>query len=172
MVRRILLLAGSLAVLASGARADTTGGAMKSFGLVGAWSTDCAGDFRAVYDIPWFGQPTLKITFRDKEQAVYEIQSATQITDEKIKLSWLVTMRFGGSKPNLVAAAGEKYEAIYQKVGSKYNALMTKQMDGAKIFALDGFLYEPVTEDRGETVVGWKRSAKQTPLFEKCLNQP
>jgi hypothetical protein len=159
-----LVVGIALCAMAGAARAESTAEAMKTFGLVGTWSLDCAGGFRIAYSIPSIGQPTITGRIRNYETDG-EIIEATRLTAEKLRVISVVKKAPAVS----VQQTGETWEAIYLKQGSKFRALLSRQMNGTKISAMDGIVYK--AEKKNSVPTGrWLPTGQETGLFEKCSN--
>jgi hypothetical protein len=98
--------------------AESTGQAIRTFGLVGAWSPDCSADpgggIRFIYDAPDAGGPTMQ--FRAMGHAMnFDILSAA-IAQEQLRMQY----RMAASERNMPTAGpftGRPFEATLTKAG-------------------------------------------------------
>ena len=146
-----VMLTALLALVTSGGSAESTAEAVKTFGLIGTWSTDCAEELqsvgeRVVFDSSWLGVVTAT-RVPPSGRNVSEVQSAIRVTETKIKITVL-----SGQKSD---------ESVIGKVGTKLK-LIERRTDGI-IVARDGFFYQMVD---GKPI----KLDTQTPTFERCLN--
>src|SRR5438132_9243 len=91
--RVIAGIVGAVLLLgAPGATAESTAEAMKTFGLIGAWSPDCAADpgrgARLLFSSPAVGTPVMTEQSPGGGGAVpvsiqFEIRAATRVTEDK-----------------------------------------------------------------------------------------
>ena len=84
------------------ARAESTSQALETFGLTGTWSQDCAGDKRTIIVTSFWGSPIATLTSgnNDALKSVFEIKSATRVTDEKIKIVYIAKIIPATSREN------------------------------------------------------------------------
>jgi hypothetical protein len=139
----LIALSSMFAVYSTFALSDDAGSAMKDFGLVGTWSFDCAKDpvkdayaTRDTYSVPrLFGKPTMVMTFVQKSGDLtvrtYEIESATRITEEKIRIEvTLIKTEHSISQANDSApSSGGSVQFLLQKVGSRLMLLESRAGD-------------------------------------------
>jgi|SRR5581483_9121475 len=90
LVFTILLVSGA-------ARGESASDALKSFGLIGTWSPDCAKDptkepgMRVTYRVPLVGPPTETVVWHAPniiaEEVKWEVKSAVRITEDKLRVT-------------------------------------------------------------------------------------
>jgi hypothetical protein len=161
------------------ATAESTAEAIRAFGLVGTWSWDCARSDRdrMTFATPLFGASTITSGKKGHQDEVIEISEAVRVTDDKIKLTFLVKKIVGNPDPDpwLDANPGESWELVFAKYGNKIKWILQAQKDGPKIRVLDGFYAVPDVPDGQGTrearkPLAWKKGKDSTELYEKCLN--
>jgi hypothetical protein len=161
--------------------------AIRAFGLVGTWSTDCAKTpiatcnnkdgcgGRTTFEAPASAPPIIWNVVGTQTPGVGRVfettvQSATRIAADKIKL---VTTQQQPSGVTLVwwRQPGERWEVVLVKAGDKYRTYSAQREDGNKISAKDGFMVMPPSDTKyNEMPTNWIRGDKQTPSLEKCTN--
>ena len=167
--------------------AESTGEAIKAFGLLGSWSIDCSKaptqtcvpqvgcGARTIYELSPSGPPKMRNlvgTLVPGQGMSFEtiVESAERIGDDKIKLVSVqqdVPGQF--SKVMWLRQPGERWETVLLKVGEKYRWFSHQRQDGAKIQAKDGFEVRPPPATRYDEIpTQWVTSDKPTPLFERC----
>jgi hypothetical protein len=174
------------------AAAESAGEAIKAFGLVGSWSTDCAREPMAVcekdkgcgnrtiyQEPPLSGPPMIKSlvgggtpdTGRTFQTV---IESAVRIADDKIKiLSIQQGMPSDISRLAWLRQPGDRWQTVLMKEGNdKYRIVSAQSEDGRKISAKDGFMYMPPPGTKFDEIpANFLRSERQVPAFERCLNE-
>jgi hypothetical protein len=166
---------------------ESAGDAIRAFGLVGTWSTDCAKTpiatcntkdgcgGRTTFEAPASGPPIIWNvvgTLTPGLGRVFEttIDSATRIADDKIKL---MTTQQQSSGVTLAwwRQPGERWEIVLIKAGNKYRTYAAQRDDGKKIAAEDGFMVMPPSDTKyNEMPTNWLRGDKETASLEKCTN--
>jgi hypothetical protein len=161
--------------------------AIRAFGLVGTWSTDCSKTpiaacntkdgcgSRTTYEAPASRPPIIwnvAGTPTTGQGRVFEttIDSAIRIGDDKIKL---ITTQQQPSGVTLVwwRQPGERWEVVLIKVGNKYRTYSAQREDGMKVAAKEGFIVMPPSDTKyNEMPTTWVRGDKETPSLEKCTN--
>jgi hypothetical protein len=167
--------------------AESAAEAIKAFGLVGTWSTDCAKDpiatcsretgcgNRTTYELPPSGPPMIRNVVGTVVAGVgksfeTKIETATLIADDKIQI---VSVHQGVpgeiNKLAWLRQPGERWQTVLVKVGSKYRILSAQSDEAKKIYARDGFFYlAPPDTKWNEIPTNWVRGGRETPPFEKC----
>jgi hypothetical protein len=106
---------------------------MKAFGLVGRWSTDCAGDSRRIWAMPLMGNSTvIDISYGDNGFAARQtwiVLSAVRVTEEKIKVTtkWVrLEEKWGDEewKDNDRFTKNSTNIAVYEKTGNKIHLVL------------------------------------------------
>jgi hypothetical protein len=161
--------------------------AIRAFGLVGTWSTDCSKTpiatcntkdgcgSRTTYEAPASGPPIIwnvAGTPTTGQGRVFEttIDSATRIADDKIKL---ITTQQQPSGVTLVwwRQPGERWEVVLVKAGNKYRTYSAQREDGMKVAAKEGFMVMPPSDTKyNEMPTTWIRDNRETALFQKCTD--
>jgi hypothetical protein len=181
-----LLLACLLAGQAAGGESPAE--AMKAFGLLGSWSLNCSIPMTAcdkkgcgtryIYEVWPSGQPrsrnvTGSTALGRGTSVEAEIQAATRIADDKIKIISTQLQPYGMTMPTLpwLRQPGERWEVVLIKSGNKYRALSARREDGGKIAAEDGFAVRPPPDTKADQLpTSWIRSTQETPWIEKCMD--
>jgi hypothetical protein len=155
--------------------AESPADALKVFGLIGTWSTDCAKDLsevgaiRRIYESPIFAMPSTTViqnwgNFTTTRQ--FAIISATQVTEEKIKIiaNWVSGKKVvpGGRSEDESIPSGIHIVRVVLKVANKIRDV--DHFFGEAIYAKGGHSYVPY-QDNGKTM--WRDSGSETPLAEK-----
>ena len=102
-----------------------------------------------------------------------EIQAATRIADDKIKIISTQLQPSGMTTPTVawLRQPGERWEVVLIKSGNKYRALSARREDGGKIAAEDGFAVRPPPDTKIDQLpTSWIRTTQETPWFEKCMD--
>lgn len=153
-----------LAMAGNGVSAESAKDALEVFGLVGTWSADCSKDLtkeagsRKIYDVPAVGAPgfseIIRLNTGVTSKFKGEIQEATRITEDKIRLIYKgseITFS-NGAKPG--ASEFDPVQTILEKVGQKVRVLDWRHADGSQTLIENGMI-----------------SAKYPVLLiEKCLD--
>ena len=166
-MRRLAVAVGVAACLAAGlAAAQSASEAFEAFGLVGTWSPDCSGPIRVIYATQPDGLATARVMIKQTEIAASDIQSVVQLEAAQIK--WTSIMRVWSlpDQPHRpwMPEAGEIWETVIEKLGSKIRPLQSIRQDGQKILVKDGLIY-----DSDESVIGgWRNTQKATVPLERC----
>lgn len=151
--------------------AESTAEALRKFGLVGTWSTDCgkSGDMegyvRKTYTVPAFGAATViaisGLPGSGSVKTVAEIESAIRVTDDKIKITSKITSQTYThvDTPTTNMNIGTIFESVFSNIGNKIRTVDDRAIDshtgGTKlIFVLDGI----------------EHSGRASPEWERCLN--
>jgi hypothetical protein len=127
---KLWIVAGfSVVLTATPGHAESTGDAMRRFGISGSLSGDCAGPLRLRYSIPSFGTPTITRSWDGAVDLLYEVQKVVRISKEEAK-----TLRFDKKTrtPRLMKGLpqpGEVWEIVYVKIGNKFRTFSNKQKD-------------------------------------------
>ncbi|MBR0778670.1 hypothetical protein JQ625_27900 [Bradyrhizobium diazoefficiens] len=154
-----------LGLMCTPASADTIRGALNDFGLIGSWSPDCGKDVekeaasRFIYAVPLVDAATLtaKNRFANNRTTFskFEIESATRLTDQKIRLAINpVEVKVDSVDKPREGIFGSRFIVTLEKVGSKIRTIEYRSPDG-----------EFVTVEDGQF-----KNGTSTPLLEKCLN--
>lgn len=158
------IAAGALLWLrASPAIADDPATVLRSFGLVGDWSVDCATDprhefgERSSYSAPPAGAPEYTFLAHGQFGLMAEqmrVVSATLVGADAIKLT-LVPLRMKWSDPRRATPMDRRArQVVLKKFGGKLRVIDSRTTDGSQISVADG-----------------RSPANQpTPLVEKCAN--
>jgi hypothetical protein len=162
----VTILASTLFTIPSGA--ESTAEAMKNFGLIGTWSTDCAKDpakdgERTTWDVPIFGVATE--TFANPSFVfTHEIKSAVRVTDEKLKYVEVLVKILEKEKPrDLLPGQTMPVELVIIKLGNKFREIDNHRVDGSIIWVKDGFrVYQNPQSKQWEP-------GEETKAIEKCL---
>jgi hypothetical protein len=186
------LAAGLIAAWVSAGQAageESAAAAIKAFGLLGTWSTDCARDpfaacerttgcgGRTTYEVSPSGQPVIKYivgTFVAGQPRTFEttIEQATRIADDKLAIT-SIQRTDSGVTVMWWRQPGEVWETVLLKAGDKFRTFSAQREDGKKISAEAGFeVRPPPPPPPGKMYdtlpTSWVRMQQQTPLFEKC----
>jgi hypothetical protein len=132
---------------------------------------------RITFAVPTFGKPTETINTNLTQVApipnssTRQFESATRITAEKIKLTYIVQAQAEVlRKFAYLPQDGESWQLVLEKVGGKIKPFSTQRGDGRKISVKDGFIYEhPTTVKIGETQPDYVNTGRPAALLEKCL---
>jgi hypothetical protein len=161
-------------VCANNTKAESASAALKTFGLIGAWSDNCANTVGATgtytFSTTFFGEPSIATTSRMPDGVVtkgeYKIISATRVTDEKIKIEVELTVingePFKSGDNNPLAHHNE----VFIKIGNKIRVFDISSVDGKPGFVIAG-RFQTFAVNNGK--IQWQ-DAGYTPLLEKCLN--
>jgi hypothetical protein len=131
-------------ILAPPAFAENTADALKTFGLIGTWSRDCAKDptkdgERSTYAVPLFGAPTITV-IRPHHLIEHEIRSAVRATEDKIKVVDVITKTTtDGQNQDLLPAQVIPIETVIIKTNNKIRLVDSARIDGSAIWYKDGF---------------------------------
>lgn len=173
---KLLVLLLALLFITSAANAGS-GDAMKSFGLVGQWSTDCLldpqkGGTRTTFNIPLLGSPRITLISSFKRDGLWivrnvkeDIIEAVTITDDKIKITHTVNYSDSSARSAPPIKFDDRW-TVYLKVGNKIRVAASQSVDGKKIFVSDGHIYTVRPPDLEHMV----DSGVESPILEKCLN--
>jgi hypothetical protein len=168
---------------------ESAGEAIRAFGLIGTWSTDCARDpfaacdrttgcgGRTTYEISPSGQPVIKNivgTLVAGQPRTFEtrIEKATRVADDKLAIT-SIQLTDSGVTVMWWRQPGEVWETALLKVGDKFRTVSAHREDGKKISAEAGFDVRPPpppppSKTYDTLPTSWVRMQQQTPLFEKC----
>ena len=159
-------VAASSATAESAAEAPTPSHAIEAFGLAGVWSPDCAGPIRVIYATEPSGVATVRVMSKQTEIAASEIQQIVHLDAAQIR--WISIMRQWSlpDQPHRpwMPEAGEIWETVIEKLGSKIRPLQSIRRDGQKILVKDGFIYDSDESMTG----GWRNTQKATISLERC----
>jgi hypothetical protein len=149
--------------------APTPAQAVKSFGLVGTWSPDCAGELRVIYAAPAGAAPTVRVIVHGSEVASSEIQAITALSPTRI--SWRSMIKTWSTPDSQLESwmpqPGEIWVTTLAKTDNKIRPLASQRQDGQKVSVRGGFIYsgEPV---RNTTTLVWRSTGKATVPLERC----
>jgi hypothetical protein len=181
-----LLLACLLAGQAAGEESPAE--AMKAFGLLGSWSLNCSIPMtvcdkkgcgsRNIYEVWPSGQSrsrTVNGSTVSGRGTSFEadIQSATRIADDKLKIISTQLQPQGMTMPTLpwLRQPGERWEVVLIKSGNKYRTLSARREDGGKVAVEDGFAVRPPPDTKPDQLpTSWIRTTQEAPWFEKCMD--
>ncbi len=177
---RTLVAATITAMLFGQASAESTGDALKTFGLIGTWSPDCAKDpkdplpdsmlttypTRYTYSMSLFSVPRVTRVQRVPGNVVItfasEIRSAERVTESKIKYIAIPIRLEQSDAPPQFLKNQSSTEFILEKSGSIICIMDARTSDG-KILIENG---ESIVPNRS----GGPPIRVPRQLFEKCLN--
>ena len=168
------LLVLTCSTLFNGAQAESTGAALRTFGIVGTWSSDCTqlrGLSRSTWDVPMLiGAPTVQVVYTTKEgetmTEISTIQEAARVTDDKIRIISAIGKRSGAQAPKWwLREEGDTWESILLKVGQRYRVLLSASTDAKKILVKGGIVFKKLEDGTFEN------TNQPTKLLEKCLNE-
>jgi hypothetical protein len=137
----------------------STGSTLKSIGLTGQWSFNCASNNRSLFDVPTFGTPTMTGMVEKEVVEQRDIQNAALLTEDKIRIRYRINQN---KRENAVTKAGEIWESVLVRFGNKFESLSLKQVDGPKIAVDGGWFYK---EKDGK----FERTNRTAGFLEKCL---
>jgi hypothetical protein len=162
-------VAACLILAPAAASAETTAAAMQAFGLTGTWSTNCAGAFRVVYEVPAGGAPTVRVIEEGREIAASEIREILDRTDDQISWTSVITAWSLADQPDerWMPAPGEIWETGLAKLGGKIRPMHSQRQDGGKIAVKDGFIYT-AEEPKPGGAVAWRNTGKATLPLQRC----
>ena len=172
-MRKLWIVAGFSLVLTATlpSHAESTGDAMRKFGISGSWSGNCTGPLRLKYSTPSSGTPTVTRSWGGKVDLLYEVKEASRLSEKKLKLLVLIkTQKIQSPSPLMkgLPQPGEVWEIVYVKVGNKFQIFSTEQKDGDKLSVRDGFQFIP--KDDGQGGFSMENSGVRMPPLEKCLS--
>jgi hypothetical protein len=164
------------------ALADGVGSALKSFGLIGSWSLNCAQNpneatshaesgivpTRWSYENSLISNPTLTIMQRQTtgiNVAKKEIRSAQQITSDKLKYTDVTTSVRFADNPEQKPKSQILLTPVVQKLGEKITVISQVSDDGT------------VYVENGRAIVRFPKNGQMVEtnrvpfgLFEKCFD--
>jgi hypothetical protein len=157
------------------AHAESTGAALRTFGIVGTWSNDCSrvrGFWRTTWEAPMLigeSAATNVYTNNDGETTtqIFTIEEATRVTEDKIKIISVAGKPSGPPPPPpyWLQEQGDTWESVLLKVGQRYRVILSASADGKKIRVKGGFAFRKLEDGTFEN------TNRQTGLIEKCLNE-
>jgi hypothetical protein len=135
--------------------AESTGEAIKNFGLVGIWSEDCAKDdeARQTFIVPFIGAPR----FAGRNGEPVEILSAVRVTKEKIKIRFLLPAK---EKPTGPIEEVFRKEGNQLRIWERNSPFLGNENSGIRNGRWFG---SAVGVPRGQL-------GGEAPLMERCLN--
>jgi hypothetical protein len=166
---------------------ESASDAIRAFGLVGTWSTDCAKTpiatcntkdgcgGRTTFEAPTSGPPIVWNVLGTPTPGVgrvFEttIDSAIRIADDKIRLM-TTQQQSGGVTLAWWRQPGERWEIVLVKAGNKFRTYSAQREDGQKISAKDGYVVMPPSDTKyDEMPTNWIRGDNETTSLEKCTN--
>jgi hypothetical protein len=141
------------------ARAESTGDALRAFGLVGTWSEDCSADGeRSIFVAPLIGTPRIDGGVTGGKDKPVEIRSAARVTEDKIKIALPVP-----DQQNVLV------EIVFVKIGNKIRVWhQTMPWCGVGDVLPCGikegrYFGEPIGVPRGQV-------GRATRELERCIN--
>ncbi len=174
---RLRMLAAGVAALTwigtAPAIAQSASQAVRAFGLVGAWSPECAGAFRVIYAAPADANPTVRVVMRDREIAASEIRDIVAVAPSRITWRSVIKVWSLPDRPlePWMPQPGEIWETTIAKTANGIRPLASQRQDGGKVSVRGGFIYtgEP-GNDTGKNagVIVWRNTGKTTSPLEKC----
>jgi hypothetical protein len=175
MNRLIVLCAAASVLSTTAARTESMSSAIKEFGLVGRWTFDCQYGNGEIYEAPFFGSPTLKtilITGREHTETLYTIKSATRLTEEKIRLTYVLD---GGKQTydgltKVVPADPKVITSVFQKEGSKIRLVERYNEDKTVIAVIAGKIFIPNLQAKSPADPRYISTGSDHQLWERCLN--
>lgn len=161
----------ALCLIVGSALSESTAEAVRTFGLIGTWSIDCARDrdvIRTTFSATSFGAPKRTEVHLATDGSVmrtveYEVRSAVRVTEDKIKLlSIAISSKNarGGTLP-----LPDSQEAVYEKSGNKIRVLDNRVPNGNVIYAQSGFYCDQIDN---KSIC--ERQSRPTIPAERCLN--
>jgi hypothetical protein len=171
------LAVSAAAILASDAlHAESTSDALKTFGLTGRWTFDCAYNDGEIYEAPLLGTPKFReigLTGRTQTTRNNTIKSAERLTEEKIRL---ISVLSGGTKTSNgvtedLPLSEPAFISIIQKAGNKIVLTDRYSEDKKIIIYMNGDVYIPklpMPANPGDRVYVPAGVKHQT--WEKCLS--
>jgi hypothetical protein len=156
---------------------EDAGDVLRSFGLLGTWSSDCSkdasdagGPIRTTYTASPVGSPTKHTIVRVRDTIVneeHEIQSADLVTEDKLKFTTVKTkLSFSSDKEVHAPANPPPYLSIVQKFGSRIRTMDLRSSDGSNVVIENGEMIFPNLNVDGNRFT----YRLPTPLLEKCLD--
>ena len=136
---------------------ESVADAFKTFGLIGSWSPDCANDksFRITFAVSTLGSVTLnQIVPTYQGIAIYSIDSAVRVTDDKIKITFFIVKTISHGQSTEQDGRNDKIQTVYIKTGNKIRVQDSQ------------LVRTGVTRVRNAT----KSTGEPTEIMEKCLN--
>lgn len=171
MRRSVVTIA--MVLIVGAAHAESTSEALRAFGFVGTWSTDCAKDptqevgERTTYVADVFGTPKILSVRRtidgDVRRMELLIDSAMRVTDEKIK----ITLHEVGVSHTLAGknetVSPNIYQVVWLKSASKMRMMESLTLNTNTLNVQNG--------ESIERIDGKERDIRPpTPPIEKCIN--
>jgi|tagenome__1003787_1003787.scaffolds.fasta_scaffold20140427_1 hypothetical protein len=155
-----------LSVGCTPAAAETAKEALKNFGLVGTWSTDCGRDkdkggyYRLFVAAPMFGAIEYQSIFRRNDgktvKLVFDVESAVRITNDKIQITHkLREPKIDDEVGPLEGPASQKRRLTIEKLGTKIRPLDNRSLESDDVTIEDG---------------RFKKTGAETVYQERCLN--
>jgi hypothetical protein len=162
-----------LCAMVSPAFPESATEAVKTFGLIGTWSADCARDREVIRmtfasPLPGFVTRTEVAVLGPKtSQRVvteYEITSASRVTEDRIKLTSVARTRRDTHLGPLPLP--ESQEGVYEKSGNTIRVIDNRVLNGKVTYAKSGFYCD---QSKGASICG--STARPTTPVERCLNE-
>jgi Ca2+-binding EF-hand superfamily protein len=147
------------------APAASPGEALRSFGLVGTWSADCAvplgtlGASRITYEVQDDGRATFTSTFttpipgRPQSSVVYQIDDASILSDKQIKLVAKIVARSCPGCQTAPLRDASQQQIIVEKVDSQIHIVDSRSLVGTSVGIEAGVM---------------RATGKPAPLESKC----
>jgi hypothetical protein len=161
-----------LCAMASPAFPQSAAEAVKSFGLIGTWSEDCARDREVIRmtfsltlsgaarrtEVAVLGPNTSQRVFTD-----YEITSAIRVAEDRIKLT---SMAFSRRDTHLgPLPLPDSQEGVYEKSGNTIRVIDNRALNSKVTYAKSGFYCD---QSKGTSICG--STARPTTPVERCAN--
>ena len=126
---RTVVIAASI-LISSSCFAQSISSVMKEYGVLGTWSLDCAssvekGADRITFDAPTFGSATItELTSGGRIiiSNISEVRAAERITQDKIRLTVVLTKFHGSAGPLSIPASDDREKPkqfLFEKIGQK-----------------------------------------------------
>ena len=168
----MVVIAAMFLVKPSPGFADTPAQALQRFGYIGTWSADCAKDDvpRVTLSISTSGKPTWLLIQPHKLEALWEIDTAEIVAEDKIKITRHLTSsiikgqetKFANMEPIVVVTIKKEHKI---RTMDEYR-LSNHSWATAK----EGFIYTPDQTQSHPFTDPTINTGKPTPFLEKCLN--
>jgi hypothetical protein len=159
------------AIISTSTSTKDIGEVVRSFGLLGTWSSNCAVKPPA--------QGSSRVTFSNTLTFKRHISSSIQegaithadtITNEKVfvelQFKRITVIRDGKRQDVPVPPLISVHQQILMKEGDKLRILEYRA--GQLILAKNGIAYHPDNSSRSEDPDTWVSTGQRTPLLEKC----
>jgi Ca2+-binding EF-hand superfamily protein len=162
----VIAMTIALAWLASApAAASSAGEALKRFGLVGAWSQNCAvpsgtlGASRMTFAVPDGGAATFTSTMTipipgtPQASTVFEIADATVLSDRQIKLVGKTTKLTRSDAQKIASPDASQRQIIIERVNAQIRFFDNRLVDGTSVATEGGVV---------------RATGRPTPFLNKC----